>query len=524
MRYNKSVAPKLNLSKKQSVVALSVSTMWSKVFGFLREMLTAFYFGAGVVKDAFNVSQAIPGRIGSAFFGAINSSLVPYLIHLRSQEGEEAFWTAYSSIYRCLITLLLLFTALMMIVPQPFIAISAPGFYSDPQRLSLTVFFIRFTALIFLFQVLSSMQITLLQIFENFLPQIGINLFASASGVLVLALAGALHGATPTALALSALTAGFATFAIAYYMSLPYRANLKPSGLWNKYVSDYLKFLLPILARQVIIISYALVDQLMASFLPTGNISALNYASLLYNLPITLFTVPITSVLYPAIASASAKMDWPQQASAVSRGIQLIWLIVLPSTVGLATLALPIVKLVYMRGSFDITAATLTSGALLFYALGIPFLGLQDLFGIVLLSEKDSVTLLKRSMFGLSLNAFLNYFLGIRLHMNAAGFAIGTAISWTVLCLWVYFYWTRKHKTGGWGIVKPLWKSTAAALLMLLVILVWKLYLPYEGLHLIVLIVVAALVYFAGLLVLKDENMQDLTKQAINKIRKRLSS
>jgi len=48
------------------------------------------------------------------------------------------------------------------------------------------MFFIRFTALIFLFQVLSSMQITLLQIFENFLPQIGINLFASASGVLVL--------------------------------------------------------------------------------------------------------------------------------------------------------------------------------------------------------------------------------------------------------------------------------------------------------------------------------------------------
>jgi len=266
MRYNKSVALKVKLSKKQSVVALSVSTMWSKVFGFFREMLTAFYFGAGVVKDAFNVSQAIPTRIGSAFFGAINSSLVPYLIHLRSQEGEEAFWKAYSSIYRWLVTLLLLFTALMMIVPQPFIAILAPGFYNDPQRLSLTVFFIRFTALIFLFQVLSSMQITLLQIFENFLPQIGINLFASASGVLVLALAGAVHGATPTALALSALTTGFATFAIAYYMSLPYRANLKPSGLWNRYVSDYLKFLLPILARQVIIISYALVDQVMASF------------------------------------------------------------------------------------------------------------------------------------------------------------------------------------------------------------------------------------------------------------------
>jgi len=76
--------------------------MWSKLFGFLREMLTAFYFGAGVVKDAFNVSQAIPGRIGSAFFGAINSSLVAYLIHLRSQRGEKALWKAYSGICRWL--------------------------------------------------------------------------------------------------------------------------------------------------------------------------------------------------------------------------------------------------------------------------------------------------------------------------------------------------------------------------------------------------------------------------------------
>jgi len=67
MRYNKFVAPKLNLRKKQSVVALSVSTMWSKVFGFLREMVTAFYFGVGVVKDTFNVSQAIPERIHGVF-------------------------------------------------------------------------------------------------------------------------------------------------------------------------------------------------------------------------------------------------------------------------------------------------------------------------------------------------------------------------------------------------------------------------------------------------------------------------
>jgi len=52
-------------------------------------MLTAFYFGAGVVKDAFNVSQAIPTRIGSAFFGAINSSLVLILFTLETKRVKK---------------------------------------------------------------------------------------------------------------------------------------------------------------------------------------------------------------------------------------------------------------------------------------------------------------------------------------------------------------------------------------------------------------------------------------------------
>lgn len=513
------MAKKLNLSRKESVLALSISTMWSKVFGFLREMLTAYYFGAGVIKDAFNVSQAIPTRIGTAFFGAINSSLLPYLIHLRNQEGEDAFWKAYASIYRWLVTILVVFVALMMVVPQPFIALLAPGFYKDPQRLSLTMYFIRFTALVFLFQVLSSMQISLLQIFENFLPQIGINIFASAAGVLVLALAGVLHGANATTLSLSALTTGFVTFAIAYYLAIPYKAHMKGEGLWNSYVSDYLRFLLPVLAGQVVVISFTLVDQLMASFLPVGNISALNYASLLYNLPITLFSTPIISVLYPGISSSSANQDWKSQAEQVSRGTQLIWLIVLPCCIGLAVLALPIVKIVYMRGAFDLAAATLTASALLYYAIGVPFSALQSLLNTVFLSEKDNITPLKRDIVGILLNASLNYLFGIHLKMYAAGFALGTAISWTILCLWLYSSWMRRHHISLVYIIGKLWKSTLSGLIMMAVILFWQHFMPYEGLHLILLIVVAALVYFGSLFALHEENAISTTKQALNKIK-----
>jgi len=70
------------------------------------------------------------------------------------------------------------------------------------------------------------------------------------------------------------------------------------------------------------------------------------------------------------------------------------------------------------------------------------------------------------------------------------------------------------------AVAKQMGLSLGQVTIMLLVILVWKLYLPYEGLNLIVLIVVAALVYFAGLLLLKDENMQDLLGMALKKVKK----
>jgi len=80
-------------------------------------------------------------------------------------------------------------------------------------------------------------------------------------------------------------------------------------------------------------------------------------------------------------------------------------------------------------------------------------LGLQNLLAIVFLSEKDNITPLKRT-FRHSIECFSELFFGIRLHMNAAGFAIGTAISWTVLCLWLYMSWARRHQIRTWGIVK----------------------------------------------------------------------
>ncbi|NPV88145.1 oligosaccharide flippase family protein [Coprothermobacteraceae bacterium] len=493
-----------NLSRKKSVILLTISTTWSKLFGFLREMITAYYFGAGVVKDAFSVSQAIPSRLGSSVYSAVNSSLLPYLIHLKEEEGEDAFWHAYSSVYRWLLAILIGFVCALLLFPSAFVAVMAPGFYKDPQRLGLTIYLIRFTAVVFLLQVLSSMQVTLMQIFNNFLPQIVIQFTSSPAGVLVLAVAGLAHRATPTALAISALASGIVMFSVAYFYAFPLKGRFGTAKIWDAHVVGFVKFLTPVLTGELMVISYTLVDQLMASYLPVGNISALNYSSLLYNLPVTLFAVPIVNVMYPSLSSASAQNDLERLRHSFMNGFRMIWAIVLPAASGLAILSFPIVALVYMRGAFDLSAAQLVARTLLFYSLGVPFLALQVLLGVAFLSEKDNVTPLRARIVGLFLNGTLNYLFGFVFKMYAPGFALGTAVTWAVIFLLMEWKWSVRHQIKLIEILRDSYRPFLGVLVMAVALTVWMHFIPYQGLWLILAIVFGATTYGLSLLILKE--------------------
>jgi putative peptidoglycan lipid II flippase len=111
-----------------------------------------------------------------------------------------------------------------------------------------------------------------------------------------------------------------------------------------------------------------------------GAIRAIDAAFRLYILPQGIFSVAVSTVLFPLISRMAAREDIRGMRSAVTDGTRQIFFLLIPASVFLAFLAEPVTRLVFEHSNFDEAATALTSEALLFFTLGLVFNGGSLLF------------------------------------------------------------------------------------------------------------------------------------------------
>jgi len=136
----------------------------------------------------------------------------------------------------------------------------------------------------------------------------------------------------------------------------------------------------------------AFVDRAMASTLPAGSISALAYAFRVFLLPVSLFAVPVYTVLLTDLSAAhhqGRRHAFKEQAAA---GFSLLFAVALPATAVLIALATPITRLLYERGQFTATDALLTSQALMAFAVGTLAYGTSQVMVRLFNATKDTRT------------------------------------------------------------------------------------------------------------------------------------
>ncbi|HJO61766.1 MAG TPA: lipid II flippase MurJ, partial [Desulfobacterales bacterium] len=116
------------------------ATLLSRIFGFLRDVVIAGYFGAGLGSDAFFVAFRIPNLLRRLFAeGSLSIAFIPVFTEYLTNKGkDEAFKLAGSAIL--LLSIILTMLALFGILLSPLIIrIIAPGFVGSPEKLSLTI-------------------------------------------------------------------------------------------------------------------------------------------------------------------------------------------------------------------------------------------------------------------------------------------------------------------------------------------------------------------------------------------------
>jgi len=418
---------------------LAVFAIINKILGFFREVLIASRFGASIESDAFFIAQTATTLISTIFIGSIRTTMIPVLSDIEAQEGKKLKILHTSNFLNIFIVITLLFELLIFIVAPHFIKILAVGFEGRQlelaimlTRLGLPIIFLSCLLNVFRGYLQSEMRFT-----EEGISHIPFNL------VIVLYLLMLSNNFGINGLMIANVVAVLSQVLI----QIPY---LKRSGYKYK---AYINFVDPYLKKALLLIPPVLIsvgvndlnriiDRSMASTLVEGSISALNYGNRLNSLVVGIFITTLSTVLFPMLSNEVNKYNIDNFKKMLRYGFNIIVLITVPATVGMIVLAEPIVRIAFQRGAFDAEATYLTTGALIFYSVGLVGISLKTFLNRVYYSMQDTKIPMINSIYAVSLNIVLNLIL-IR-YMAHRGLALATSISAIISCGLLLYYLRRK--------------------------------------------------------------------------------
>ena len=155
-----------------------------------------------------------------------------------------------------------------------------------------------------------------------------------------------------------------------------------------------------------------LVSRLLAySLNDEGSLSYLFISSRLIELPLGVFAISVSTVLFPELSKSISNKNRDQFREQTFLGIRLTAAITIPAAAGLSILSLPILSVLFNWGMFGQQQVVGASEVLLIAALGLPFYAVAAFLVKVFHSEQNMSVPLKAAIVSLITNLGLSLLL-----------------------------------------------------------------------------------------------------------------
>ncbi|WP_462411183.1 murein biosynthesis integral membrane protein MurJ [Neobacillus sp. Marseille-QA0830] len=408
---------------KKTVIFLMVLTMFTKVLGFLRDIILSYYYGTSPISDAYLIADSIPVIIISLIGTGLATSYIPMYTKIEKEESAIASDRFTNNLIGFVILLCTIILLLSQLFPVGIVKLFASGFKGETLTLAVqftkvSIFGIYFSCLVFIFS-------GYLQLKERF---VATSLLGLPYNIVVIASVVLSAGVNKVILPIGGVFAE----AFKFLFLLPY---IIKSGFKFQKVLDYkdkhLKNLMFLAVPVIIGVSVnqinLIVDKTLASRIVIGGISALTYSSRISQLIQTVFVITIATVVFPMMSKAAAERNMDDFKTLMTKSFCFINLIVMPASVICMLFSEPIVKILFGRGAFDQNALLLTSSTLLFFSIGNTAMGIREILARAFYSLQDTKTPMINASIALIFNIILN--LTLTRFMNLAGIALATSIA-----------------------------------------------------------------------------------------------
>jgi len=458
-------------------------TMVSRVFGLVRDMVIAAFFGASWMTDAFWIAFRIPTTLSRLLGeGSLTASFVPvFTEYLHKKTKDEALDLAYNAF--TILSIILTFVSVLGIIFSPFIiSIIGYGFISDPRQFALAVFLNR---LMFPYIFIISLGALCMGILNSF------RRFASP--------------------ALSPVMWNISIIAAAL-------------GLRSFFAEPITALAVGVLIGGVLQLSL-FVGSTLASMLPGGSVTYLFYADRIMELPLGVFAIAIGTAVLPSFSRHVAAGNMDELKSSISFSLRLMLFLTIPSTFALMALNLPIISVLFQRGAFNTQAAIYTSQALFFYGMGLWAFSIVRVFVQSFYSLQDAKWPMRAAIIAFVIN--LIFSLALMYPMRHKGLALANSLS-AVFNVFILSFVLRK-KIGKFldrSFYISILKIIISGVIMIGAIMLVDYFLPWNTyanfktrlIYLTCTIAVGAGVFFTSAYLLKSQESHSLVNMLKNRL------
>jgi putative peptidoglycan lipid II flippase len=373
-------APRRRLAANTAI--FSFFTALSRVAGLIREAVAAYLFGTSKARAAFTIASQIPNLMANLFAqAALSAAFVPVFTDLLQQgKKREAFKLASS-----LFWIILLALGAITVVGVGLSAVILPLFTGTNFDGSLAATLTEIMFPVVLFLGLTGMLVGVLQSYDEFsIPALAPVIWNGVIILLLLLLRPDFkHPVQVEAYAVAWLLATIVQFFLIVWAlgRIDFRLTMEID--WHDpRIRQVFTLMLPVTLGLGIVNLDGLINTGFGALVNTTprhgeGPAAIQYAFLLYMMPQGVFSVAVSTVLFPTLSRQAARRDAKGMRHTLANGMRQILLLLIPAAVGLLLLAEPITRLVFARGSFNAESIRLTSEALRWFAISLPFSGVN---------------------------------------------------------------------------------------------------------------------------------------------------
>lgn len=501
----------------KSVSFALIIVIIGKMFGFIKQIVLAYYYGTSISSDIFFTSYSFISGIATMVFSAVALIALPQYEKKKGKINKDMY---LSSIIKFCVPIIFLLSVLIIVFSKEIALVLAPGF-SVEERIELSRF-LQFLVPAFVMSAFNYLINVSLESNKKFIPG---KIFALIFNSMIVLSTILLYSRIGTiSLIFATIFSYLINIIITITTSRKYFSIKKVNIAEELIIKDFLLLLIPVLVGNAIVELNSIVDKAISSGLSYGSISAMTYGASINEIVTVLIIGTVSSVFYPYITTMIQENgDIDKIKKRTFNLIDFLICLLIPLTIVFGLSSNTITKVIFLRGSFNLESAKLTSYVIFGYSLGFVPSAIRNILLKVHYSCGDT----KKPMINGIITVFSNIILSLLLskYLGIFGIALATSISSFISAC--YALSTIKMHFGD---IKQFFNVKKIAKLFVLIIISFSIYYLLcksvfndNIIIFILLTVIYFVVYYFLINILKVdgyENINNIARRIVNKIKK----